>query len=185
MSARQDFERATDAAREQVTVAREALAASRAARGGGAAKNAREAEEQLHALRRSVGEDARALRDRLVHLEPSARQRVTTAALAGAGVLATTVGAGLLARSKVRRAVAQRGVQRQALALAQALVGETLRVTSAPHSDGGRGRPRRKGTAVTVLAIAAAAAGAAVLQQRRSPVDDADLWLPEQDLGPA
>ena len=188
MSARDDLERAATEARTQVSTAREALAASREARGGGEARNARQAEDQLHALRGAVADDVRALRDRLVGLDASTRRGATTAAVAGAGTLAALVGSGLAVRGRVRRGIAQRGVQKQALAIARAMAGEALgaatSATSTPTAPV-PGRRRGRGALVAVLAVGAAVAGAALVQQRRAPVDDDDLWLPERDLGPA
>jgi ATP-dependent exoDNAse (exonuclease V) alpha subunit len=179
MSARDDLARATEEAKAQVDAARAALTASRDARSGGRAKNAREAERQLQALRGAVVDDIRALRGRLGSLDPSARRGATTAAVVGAGALATLVGSGLAVRGRVRRGIAQRGVQQQAFAIARALAGSAL---DAPGSPSGRSR---RGTLVTLLAVGAAVAGAAALQQRRgAPVDDDDLWLPERGPGP-
>jgi hypothetical protein len=196
MSTRDDLTRAADEARAQVTAARDALAASRDARTGGSAKNLRQAEQQLESLRTAVADDVRALRDRLVALDPSARRGATVAAVAGAGALATLVGTGLAVRGRVRRGVAERGVQKQALAIARALVGQQLDVAGATAlgasggaSGGAPGRRRGRGgraALLGVLAVGAAVAGAAIVQQRRNaPVDDEDLWLPERDLGPA
>lgn len=182
MSARDDLTRATEEAKAQVEAARAALAASREARSGGRAKNAREAERQLSALRGAVVDDVRALRGRLGALDPAARRGATTTAVVGAGALATLVGSGLAVRGQVRRRIAQRGVQQQAVAIARALAGSTL---DAPRSPSGRSR-RGRGTLITLLAVGAAAAGAAAFQQRRgAPVDDDDLWLPERGPGPA
>lgn len=185
MSAREDLERAAAEARGQVDAARAALAASREARIGGSAKDARQAEEQLHALRDAVGGDVRALRDRLVQLDPAARRGATTAALAGAGALAALVGSGLVVRSRVRRGFEQRGIERQALAIARAMAEGVRAGGGSEGSSPRRGRRRGRGVLAAVLAAGAAAAGAAIVQQRRAPVDDADLWLPEEDLGPA
>jgi len=187
MSARDDLTRASDEARAQVQAAREALAASRSARAGGSAKNARQAEQQLHALRGAVADDVRALRDRLSSLDPTARRGTVTAAAAGAGGLVALVGSGLAVRSRVRRGLAQRGIQQQALAIARAMVTQTLDAPS-PSADRGsrrRGGRRGGGALLTLLAVGATVAGAAIAQQRRStPVDDDDLWLPERGPGP-
>lgn len=184
MSARDDLERVTSEARTQVGAARDALAASRDARGGGEARNARQAEDQLHALRGAVADDVRALRDRLTGLDASTRRGATTAAVAGAGTLAALVGSGFAVRGKVRRSVAQRGVQKQALAIARAMAGEALGATTSGTVSSTRRRGGR-GALIAALAVGAAVAGAAIAQQRRAPVDDDDLWLPERDLGPA
>ena len=184
MSARDDLERAAAEARTQVGAARDALAASRDARGGGEARNARQAEDQLHALRGAVADDVRALRDRLTGLDASTRRGAATAAVAGASTLAALVGSGLAVRGRVRRSIAQRGVQKQALAIARAMAGEALGAASQAAAPVGR-RRRGRGALLAALAVGAAVAGAAVVQQRRAPVDDDDLWLPERDLGPA
>jgi len=186
MSRRDDLTRATEQARAQVEAARTALSASREARGGGPARDAREAERQLHELRDAVSDDVRILRERLTGLEPSARRGAATAAVVGAGALATLIGSGLAVRSRIRRTVEDRGVQKQALAIARAMLDETSRPTIAAGSTPRAGSGRRGGRALlTVLAVGAALAGAGLLQQRSAPVDDDDLWLPERDLGPS
>ena len=185
MSARDDLERAAAEARTQVGAARDALAASRDARGGGEARNARQAEDQLHALRGAVADDVRALRDRLTGLDASTRRGATTAAVAGAGTLAALVGSGFAVRGRVRRGIAQRGVQKQAVAIARALAGEALGAATSTVAAPATRRRRGRGALIAALAVGAAVAGAAVVQQRRAPVDDDDLWLPERDLGPA
>lgn len=183
MSVRDDVERAGEEARAQVRAAQEALAASREARGGGPAKDARQAEQQLHALRGAVADDVRALRDRLTGLDPSARRGAAATAVAGAGAVAALVGSGLAARAALRRGAARRSADVQARALAAALARGAMDVAQ----GAGSGRGRRAGRPVlAALALGAVAAGAVALQRRRSaPVDDADLWLPEQDAGPA
>ncbi len=182
MSARDDLTRATERARAEAQAARDALARSRAAVGGGPAKDVPQAEAQLGALRDAVAGDLRLLRDRLTGMDPAARRTATTATVAGAGALAAVVGAGLLARSGLRRGRGRRDVQRQARALAAALARQ--QATDAPRTSGRSGRGAGLlGTAVT---LGAAAAGAALLQRRRSaPVDPDDLWLPEREAGPA
>lgn len=185
MSARDDLERAASEARAQVGAARDALSASRDARGGGEARNVRQAEDQLHALRGAVADDVRALRDRLTGLDASTRRGAATAAVAGAGTLAALVGSGLAVRGRVRHGIAQRGVQKQALAIARAMAGEALGSASAAVGAPATRRRRGRGALIAALALGAAAAGAAVMQQRRAPVDDDDLWLPERDPGPA
>lgn len=184
MSRRDDLERAVSESRAQVDMAREALAASRASRSGGGAKNVRQAEDQLHALRAAVSDDARALRDRLVQLDPGTRRGAALAATAGVGTLVALVGSGFAVRGRIRRGVARRGVERQALAIARALAGEAAQ-SFGPTSSTARGSaPRRGRTLVPIVAIGAAIAGAALLRERRSPVHDADLWLPEEHTGP-
>lgn len=180
MSARSDMDRAAAEARAQVTAAREALAASRAARGGAPARNVRQAEEQLHALRGAVADDVRALRDRLTQLDPSARRGATAALAVGAGTLVALVGSGLAVRSRVRRGIAQRSIEKQAVAIARVLAGDALRTGTRATTAGPQ--RRRGGTALALLAVGAAVAGAALVQRQRVP-DDADLWLPEQELG--
>lgn len=185
MSARDDLERAAAEARGQVDAARAALAASRDARGGGTAKDGREAEQQLHALRDAVGDDVRALRDRLVHLDPTVRRGATTAAIAGAGALVALVGSGLAVRSRVRRGIEQRGVERQAIAIARAMAEASLGGGGSDRSSRRSGRRRGRGALAAALVVGAAVVGAAIVQGRHAPVDDDDLWLPEEDLGPA
>jgi hypothetical protein len=185
MSARDDLNRATEEARAQVDAARSALAASRAARSGGPARNPREAERQLHALRGAVSDDVRALRERLTGVDASARRGAATAAVVGAGALASLVGSGLAVRGRVRRTIARRGVQQQAAAIARAMLTQSSSPDVTPRREGRGGRGGR-GALIAVLAVGAAVAGAALLQQQRNaPVDDDDLWLPERDLGPA
>jgi len=184
MSARDDLDRAAAEARAQVSDARAALAASRDASGGGEAKNARQAEEQLHRLRGAVADDVRALRDRLTGLDEGARRGATAAAAIGAGALVTLVGSGLAVRGSVRRGLKQREVRQQATAIARALAG-TVAATASPTAAPTR-RRRGRGALLAAIALGAVAGGAALIQQRQNaPVDDADLWLPERDLGPA
>ncbi len=185
MSTRDDLARAGDEARTQVQAARDALAASREARGGGPARSARDAERQLTALRGAVADDARALRDRIGGLDPAARRGAVTVAGAGLAAAATLVGAGLAVRGSLRRASKERGLRHQATALAVELARQAA-VSRGAVPDGARSGRRRGRTAIGALALVGAAAGVAVMAQRRSgPIDDADLWLPEQDLGPA
>lgn len=179
MSVRDDVARAGDEARAQVSAAKDALAASREARSGGPAKDARQAEQQLHALRGAVADDARALRDRLVGLDPSARRGAAATAAAGAGAVMALVGTGLAARAALRRGAARRSADVQARALAAALARGAFDAVQGATSPG---RVRRRGRpALAALALGAVVAGAVAVQRRRSaPVDDADLWLPEQ-----
>jgi hypothetical protein len=181
MSVREDVTRAAEEAREAVESARRALAVSREAKAGSSARSAREAERQLHALRGAVVDDVRALRDRLSASDSSARRGAVTVAAAGAGALVTLVGSGLAVRSRIRRSATQRGVQQQAVAIARAMVDQTLGTPTG--KDGAR---RGRGALLAVLVVGAAVAGAAVrAQQRTTPVDDDDLWLPERRLGPS
>jgi hypothetical protein len=186
LSARDDLSRAGEEARAQVREARAALAASREARAGGAAKNARQAEQQLHALRDAVSDDVRALRDRLTGLDASARRGAATATAVGAGTLVTLVGTGLALRGSLRRAAEQRGVHKQALALAAALAAQASGSDDRRAGRARTGRRGRRGALLTAIAVGAAVTAAAVAQQRRTaPIDDDDLWLPEHDLGRA
>lgn len=180
MSARDDLTRATDEARAQVRAARETLARSRDAAGGGPAKDAAQAEAQLGALRDAIATDLRQLRDRATGLDPAARRTATVATVAGAGALAAVVGAGLAARGRMRRTLGRRDVQRQARALAEALARQ-------PAADGASGRRSRGGGVLAAaLTLGVAAAGAIAVQRRRTAaVDPDDLWLPERDAGPA
>lgn len=186
MSARDDLTRATDEARAQVRAAREALAASRDARSGGAAKDVGQAEQQVAALRDAVGDDLRVLRDRLTGLGEAERRGATLASIAGVGTLATLVGTGLAVRGRVRRALATRGAQEQARAIAAAMARQAAdaAVEATARSRGGRRGGR--GGMLVALTLGAAVAGAVVAQQRRNaPVDPDDLWLPEREPGPA
>jgi hypothetical protein len=185
MTTRDDLARAADEARAQVQEARDALSASRDARSGGVAKNARQAEQQLHALRGAVADDVRALRDRIVGLDPSARRGVGVTAAVGAGTLTTLLGAGLALRRRVRRGIETRGIEREAVAIAAAMARQALDPTaSAPRTVAPR--RGRRATLIAVLVAGAALAGGVVLQQRRTaPVDPDDLWLPEDTPGPA
>lgn len=179
MSGREDLARATAEARAQVRAARDALDASRDAVGGGPAKDARQAEQQLERLRGAVAADLRELRGRMTDLDAGTRRGAALAGLAGAGALAALVGSGLAVRGRVRRGLGRREVERQAQAIAAAM---------ARRTSGGEDGPRRRGRAglVTALVVGAAVAGAAVVQQRRSaPVDPDDLWIPERRSGPA
>jgi hypothetical protein len=188
MSARDDLARAASEARAQIEDAKHALASSRAKRAGGPARSAREAEQQLHALRGAIADDLRSLRGQARGLDPTARRGARTAAIAGVTGLVGLVGAGLAARGAVNRGSQRRTVQRQALALAAALADQAA--FPAVTSPGTRTQPRtaggRRGTAFTLLAVGAAVAAAAVAQRRRTaPIDPDDLWLPERTVGPA
>jgi hypothetical protein len=189
MSARDDLERAAEEARAQVREAREALAASRAARSGGPARDRREAERQLLALRGAVEDDARTLRDRLTGQDPSATRSLRIAALTASGAVAGVVGLGLLGRGALTRSTERRHVERQARAVARALADQARAAASDLGARGSRPGPsvRRRGRGALLLAVVGAAvAGAVVVQQRRSaPVDPDDLWLPEESVGPA
>lgn len=179
MSARDDLTRATDEARAQVRAARDALAAARTSRSGGAAKNVAQAEQQLGALRDAVATDLRVLRDRAIGLDASERRGASLAAVAGLGTVAAVVGTGLALRRSVRRAVGQRDVQRQARAIATAMARQAADASPS-------GRRRGRGGLLTALVVGAAVAGAAAVQQRRTaPVDPEDLWLPEREPGTA
>lgn len=182
MSARDGLTRATDGARAQVRAAREALEVSRTARGGGPAKDVRQAENQLHALRGAVADDLWVLRERVGGLDDDARRTATLATVAGLGTLAAVVGSGLAVRGRVRRALAQRGVREQARALASALAREAAdAVVSGTGARADVGARRGRGGLLALVAVGVAVAGATVLQQRRTaPIDPDDLWLPER-----
>jgi len=188
MSARDDLARVTDEAREQVRDARAAVAASRETRGGGPAKNARQAEQQLHALRAAVAADVRSLRGRAAGADRTTRAKARTAALTGAGALSAVVGAGLATRRAVSGRVQRRTMQRQASALALALAEQATQAAAGSAGDRSSTRTRRggRGGLVAVLAVGAAVGAAALVRQRRyAPVDPDDLWLPERTAGPA
>jgi hypothetical protein len=187
MSARDDLTRAASEARAQIEDAKHALASSRAQRAGGPARSAREAEQQLHALRGAIAEDLQSLRGQARGLDPTARRGARTVAIAGVTGLVGLVGAGLAARGAVNRGSQRRAVQRQALALAAALADQAT--FPAMTSHGTRTKPRtagRRRSSFTLLAVGAAVAAAAVAQRRRTaPIDPDDLWLPELTVGPA
>jgi hypothetical protein len=173
MSARADLEQAAQAARRQVEEAREALARTRAAAGGGPADSARQAEAQVEAIRDAIGRDLHTLRERATGVSITAPGPARTAALtAGAGVLAVA-GLALLGGRGVRRARTRRDVDRQARALATALARQAGEVVS---------DVRRSRTGLLLAAGGAAlAVGAAIVAERRNrPIDPDDLWLPER-----
>lgn len=182
-----DLDRAAGTARAQVRDARAALAASREAQAGGRARNAREAERQLIALRGAVTSDARELRDRLTGTDPAASRTLGLAAVATTGTIASILGVGLIGRRTLARATERRHIERQAVALgrvlaeqARAAAQDSVGVPASPR------RRRRRGGLLAVATLGAAVAGAVILQQRRTaPIDPDDLWLPEEDLGPA
>lgn len=181
-----DLERAADEARSQVREAREALASSRTARGGGRARDAKDAERQLQSLRGAVTEDARLLRKRLSGQDPAATRGLRIAALSASGTVAGIVGAALVGRGALTRRSDRRSLQRQASALARALAAQAL--TGVAGSEPAPPTPRRRGRrGVMLLALAGAVtAGAMIAQQRRiAPVDPDDLWLPVEPSGPA
>jgi hypothetical protein len=190
MSGLDDLNRAADEARAQVREAREALAASRDARGGGRARDRSEAERQLLALRGAVEEDVRTLRDRLTGEDPTAARALRVAALATSGAIAGVVGLGVLGRSALSRSAERRSIERQALAVARVLADQARAAASGVSSAASRpsapSRRRRGGGVLLLAVVGAAVAGAFVVQQRRSaPVDPDDLWLPEETVGPA
>jgi len=192
MSGLDDLNRAADEARDQVRAARDALAASRTARGGAPARSAKEAERQLAALRAAVSDDALLLRDRLAGgQDPAASGALRNAVLATAAAVTGVVGLGLLGRGAVRRGAERRSLQRQAVSLARVFAQQGLTSTSPgsrPRSDASTAPASRgRGGGILLLALAGAAAAGAVLvqQQRGAPVDPDDLWLPERSPGPA
>jgi len=183
MSAFEGLGRATEEARAQVREARDALASSRAARGGGPARNAAEAERQLLALRDAITDDVRMLRERLGGQDPAASRARRNTALGVSGAIAGVVGAALIGRRAVTRGSQRRSVERQAVALARALSEQTLR----DRSDGsaGRSNERSRGGGVALLAAAGAVAAGVLMAQRRNvPIDEDDLWLPVEPTGP-
>jgi hypothetical protein len=189
MSARDDLARATEEARAQVREARAGVAASRQTRSGGAAKNARQAEQQLHALRAAIADDVRDLKGRVTGADTTTRRRAATMALAGGAALSAVIGTGLAARSAMSGRVTRRSMQRQASALAAALAEQAARATSsAVVGDAARAGGRRRGRGALVALVAAGAAvGATALvrQRQQAPIDPDDLWLPERTTGPA
>jgi hypothetical protein len=188
MSARDDLTRAAAEARAQVDDARQALTRTREARAGGPARDARQAEQQLHALRGAIADDLRSLRGRVGALDPSARRGARTAAVAGVTGLVGLVGAGLAARGTLRRGAERRSVRRQALALAAALADQVGASTgrTGPGATLASRPGRRRGPVLALLTVGAAVAVMGVAQQRRSaPIDPDDLWLPERTAGPA
>lgn len=187
MSTRDDLTRATDEAREQVRAARDALAASRTSRAGGAARNVAHAEQQLEALRDAVTTDLRVLRDRISGLDDGERRGASLALIAGVGTVAAVVGTGLAVRRSIRRSLGQRDVQRQARAIAAAMARQAAEaVVEAAGTTSPSGRRRGRGGLLTALIVGAAVAGATAVQQRRTaPVDPDELWLPEREHGAA
>jgi len=181
-----DLERAAVEARSQVREAREALASSRTARGGGRARDVKDAERQLLSLRGAVAEDARLLRARLTGEDAAATRGLRMAALGTSGAVVGLVGAGLLGRGALARRSDRRSVQRQALALARALSAQAL--SDVMGGDAAAHAPRRRGrSGVVLLALAGAVATGVVLarQRRIAPIDPDDLWLPVEPSGPA
>lgn len=189
MSAREDLTRATEEARAQVHEARAEVASARQARSGGPAKNARQAEQQLHAIRAAVADDLHSLKGRVTGADTTARRRVGAVALAGGAALTAVIGTGLAARSAVSGRVTRRAMQRQASALAAALAEQASWATSSSAAgDLARagGRRRGRGGLVAMLAVGAAiGATALVRQSRQAPIDPDDLWLPERTAGPS
>jgi hypothetical protein len=173
MSARGDLEQAAETARQQVQDARDALARTRAAAGGGPARSAREAEEQVASIRAAIERDVRTLRDRAVATDLTAPGPARTAAItAGSGLLAV-VGVAALGVGGMRRARARRDIERQARALAGALARQASGVV-----DGSR--RGRSGLLLAATGVALAAGAGVLAQRRRRPIDPDDLWLPER-----
>jgi len=189
MSGLDDLNRAADQARAQVRDAREALAASREARGGGPARDRREAERQMLALRGAVEDDVRTLRGRLTGQDPSASRSLRVAALTASGAIAGVVGIAALGRSALSRGSERRRVERQALAVARVLADQARAAAAGVSSIASRPSAptrRRGGSTLLLAAFGAAVAGAVIAQQRRAqPIDPDDLWLPEETVGPA
>jgi len=188
MSARDDLARLANEARSQIEDARAGLTGAREARAGGPARDARQAEQQLHALRGAIAADLRSLRGRARDIDPTAQSGARTAAIAGVTGLVGLVGAGLAARSAVNRGAERRSMQRQALALAAALADQAV-TPSGPtraRTSGTSRRSGRGGSTLALLVVGAAAAAAGIAWQRRTaPIDPDDLWLPERSVGPA
>jgi hypothetical protein len=190
MSARDDLEQAAEQARSRVREAREALASSRSALGGGPARTAKEAERQLLSLRRSVTDDVLSLRERLSGKDAGATRALRITALSTSGAIAGVVGAGLLSRNAITKRSERRSMQQQAVALARALAEQAVNAVdrdSAPTAprSGRRSRGGRRRAALLALA-GATATGVMVAQLRRNAtIDEDDLWLPVEPSGPA
>jgi hypothetical protein len=177
MSAQEELQRAADLARQRTAEARAALASTRAAVAGGEARNAKHAEEQLDALRASLGRDVTTLRDRAAAFDPRTGGTLPRAALVAAAGVALVIGVGVAASAAGTRQKRRRDIDRQAAALAQAL----LRAQTNSSASASTGRNRRSSGLGLLVTGAAVAAGLVVRNKRReAQVDDADLWLPER-----
>jgi len=176
MSAQQELEQAAELARQKVDEARAALASTRAAVAGGAARNAKHAEEQLDALRASLSRDLGTLRIRAAGFDLRAGGPLPRAAMAAAAGIAVVIGVGVAASAAGTRQQRRREVERQAAALAQAL----LRAQTSATSSTPARRGRRSG-GLALLVTGAVVAGLAARNRRNKPVDDEDLWLPERE----
>jgi hypothetical protein len=177
MSAQEELQRAADLARQKADEARAALASTRAAVAGGPARNAKHAEEQLDELRASIGRDVTTLRDRAAAFDPRTGGTLPRTALVAAAGVALVIGVGVVARAAGTRHQRRRDIDRQAAALAQAL----LRAQTTSSTSGSARRGRRSSSIGLLVAGAAVAAGLVARNKRRDrQVDDADLWLPER-----
>lgn len=177
MSAQEELQRAADLARQRAAEARAALASTRAAVAGGPARNAKHAEEQLDELRASLGRDVVTLRDRAAAFDPRTGGTLPRAAFVAAAGVALVIGVGVAASAAGTRHQRRRDIDRQAAALAQAL----LRAQSNSATPASTRRGLRSSSIGLLVAGAAVAAALLARNERRSaPVDDADLWLPER-----
>jgi hypothetical protein len=174
MTAREDLEQAAAATRSKVAQARDALARTRAAAGGGPAGSPRRAEEQIESIRTAIEHDVRTLRARAGSVDVTSAGPARTAAIAaGAGLLAV-VGVAVAGATGLRRARGRREIDRQARALAAALARQaSSAVLDAPRR--GRG-----GSLLAVTGIALAAGVGVIVKRRGRPIDEDDLWLPER-----
>lgn len=176
MRAQEEFQRAAERARLSADEARDALRTTRAAVAGGPARNAKHAEEQMDALRTSLGRDIASLRARAATFDPRAGGTIPRAALTAAAGVALVVAVGVAASAAGTRHQRRRDLERQAAALADAL--RRAQANAASPAPARRGR--RAGGIGLLVAGAAVAAGLFLRNERRNePVDDADLWLPE------
>jgi hypothetical protein len=189
MTVRDDLARATEEARSQVREARAAVSSARQSRSGGAARNVRQAEAQLHELREAIADDLRMLKTRVSSADATTRRRTRTVAIVGAGALSAVVASGLVARSAVANRVHRRSVRRQAVELAAALTDQAARgVSDIAALRSARSSERRMGSTglIVTLALGAAIGGAALIRrQQHAPIEPEDLWLPDHRGRPA
>lgn len=171
MSRADQLRGAADRAREQIEEARRALGETRDAVAGGAARDPRQAQDQLARLRTAIGADVATLRGRLDGAAEDGASAVRSGLVAGAVGLVGLVGAGLLVRSRLTRGRERRADDRMAAAVADALARRA-------GATAGRDAGGRAGAGlVTAVVGAALAAGAATLTaRRRRPPSDAELW---------
>ncbi len=121
MRAQEEFQRAAERARLSADEARDALRTTRAAVAGGPARNAKHAEEQMDALRTSLGRDIASLRARAATFDPRAGGTIPRAALTAAAGVALVVAVGVAASAAGTRHQRRRDLERQAAAPADAL----------------------------------------------------------------